>query len=100
MSADVQKSQLKSLFCNYKLSDNIILLLDGNGKCIGEAAVQLKSQKLAGMAQRLHGQNFLGSKVLLICINVKQMEDILARNASQSGTMFEQRCLSKDFLES
>lgn len=81
MPADVQKSQLKGLFCKYKLKkNNITFLRDSNGKGIGEAVVQFKSQKLAEQAQRLHGRDFLGAKVLLTCINVKQMEDILARN--------------------
>lgn len=79
MPADVKKSQIKSLFCKYRLN-NIILLLDSSGKGIGEAVLQFKSQKLAALAQRLHGQDFLGSKLLLTHINVKQMEDILARN--------------------
>lgn len=81
LPADVQKSQIKSLFSNYRLNDDdVILLLDSNGKGIGEAMLQLKSPKHAALAQRLHGQNFLGTKLLLTCINVKQMEDILARN--------------------
>lgn len=81
MPEDVQKSQIKSLFSNYRVkNDSIILLVDSDGKGIGEAVVQFKSQKLASLAQRLHGQDFLGAKVLLTSINVKQMEDILARN--------------------
>ncbi|XP_070767945.1 RNA binding motif protein 12Ba [Enoplosus armatus] len=79
--ADVQKSQIKMLFRKYKLKkDNIILLHDSDGKGIGEAVVRFKSQKHAAMAQRLQGQDFMGAKVLLTSINVKQMEDILARN--------------------
>ncbi len=81
MPADVRKSQVKLFFQKYKLKkDNIILLLDSEGKATGEAVVQFKSQKLAAMAQRLHGRDFLGAKVLLTRINVKQKEDILARN--------------------
>lgn len=81
MPADVQESHIKRLFCKYKVrKDNIILLHDSDGKGIGEAVVQFKSQKLAALAQRLHGLDFLGTKVLLTRINVKQMEDILARN--------------------
>ncbi|XP_034730433.1 RNA binding motif protein 12Ba [Etheostoma cragini] len=81
MPADVQKSHIKLLFSKYKLmKDNIILLHDSNGNGIGEAVVQFKSQKLAALAQRLHGRDFLGTKVLLTRINVKQMEDILTRN--------------------
>ncbi|XP_039972751.1 RNA binding motif protein 12Ba isoform X2 [Xiphias gladius] len=81
MHKDVKKSQIKSLFWKYKLrKDNIILLHDSDGKGIGEAVVQFKSQKLAALAHGLHGQDFLGTQVLLTCINVKQMEDILARS--------------------
>lgn len=81
MPADVQKSEIKIFFHKYKLKkDNIILLLDSEGKATGEAVVQFKSQKLAALAQRLHGQDFLGAKVLLTRINVKQKEDILAKN--------------------
>ncbi|XP_033496703.2 RNA binding motif protein 12Ba isoform X1 [Epinephelus lanceolatus] len=82
MPADVMKSHIKSLFFKYKVRmDSIVLLHDGDGKGIGEAVVQFKSQKLAALAQKLHGQDFLGTKVLLTRINVKQMEDILERNA-------------------
>ncbi|XP_029306569.1 RNA binding motif protein 12Ba [Cottoperca gobio] len=81
LPADIQERHVQMLFSTYKVGkDSIILLRDSDGDCIGEAVVQFKSQKLAILAQRLHGQNFLGSKVLLTLINVKQMEDILARN--------------------
>lgn len=81
LPADVRKSHIKNFFCKYKVKkDNINLLHDNDGKCIGEAVVKFKSQKLAALAQRLHGQNFLGAQVLLTRINVKQMNDILARN--------------------
>ncbi|XP_028436679.1 RNA binding motif protein 12Ba [Perca flavescens] len=81
MPADVQKSHIKLLFCKYKLmKDNITLLHDSDGNGIGEAVVQFKSQKLAAQAQRLHGRDFLGTKVLLTRINVKQMKDILTRS--------------------
>lgn len=81
LPADVQKNHIKDFFCKYKLQeDNISLLHDSDGKGIGEAVVQFKSQKLAALAQRLHCQDFLGAQVLLTCINVKQMKDIVARN--------------------
>ncbi|XP_053182969.1 RNA-binding protein 12B-like [Scomber japonicus] len=81
LPADVHKGHIKKLFHEYKLRNgNIILLHDSDGNSIGEAVVQFKSQKLATMAQELHSQDFLGSKVLLTPINVKQMEDILARS--------------------
>ncbi|XP_075965444.1 RNA binding motif protein 12Ba [Anarhichas minor] len=79
MPADVQKRHIKRLFSKYKVrEDNIISLHDSDGKCIGEAVVQFKSQKLAALAQRHDGQKFLGTKVLLTPISMKQMEDILA----------------------
>lgn len=81
LPADVKTSHIKSLFSKYSVRmDNIMLLHDSEGKGIGEAVVQFKSQKLAALAQRLHGKNFLGTEVLLTSINVTQMEDILARN--------------------
>lgn len=81
LPADVHKSHIKMLFHKYKLrTDNIILLYDSDGKGIGEAVVQFKSPKIAAMAQELHSQDFLGAKVLLTPINVKQKEDILARD--------------------
>ncbi|XP_068425705.1 RNA binding motif protein 12Ba [Clinocottus analis] len=83
MPADVQKGHIQSLFRKYKVAeDNIISLHDGHGKGIGEAVVQFKSPKLAALAQRHHGEDFLGAKVLLTLINVTQMEDILARTVS------------------
>lgn len=81
MPADVQKGQLKNLFRHHELKYNsIILLLDSNGQSIGEALVEFKSEKLAVLAQWLHGQDFLGSKLLLTRISVKQMKEILARD--------------------
>ncbi|XP_036929273.1 RNA binding motif protein 12Ba [Acanthopagrus latus] len=81
MPADVQKSQITTLFHKFGVKKgNVVLLHDSNGKGIGEAVVQFKSQKLAALAQRLHGREFLGTKVLLTHINMKQMDDILTRN--------------------
>lgn len=78
MPADVTESQIKSLLFKYRLSKSKVrILTDGWGKNIGEAVVQFHSEKLAALAQRLHGQHFLGSQLLLTRINVKQM-DILA----------------------
>lgn len=80
MPADVQKDQIKSLFSKYKIKkDNIALLRNSEGSGIGEAVIQFKSKKLAALAQRLHGKDFLGTKVLLTCITMRQMEDILAK---------------------
>lgn len=79
MPANVKKGHLKGLFRKFSVKqDNITLLLDSDGNGIGEAVVQFKSQKHAALAQRLHGRNFLGTKLLLTQINVKQMEDILS----------------------
>ncbi|XP_026172551.1 RNA binding motif protein 12Ba [Mastacembelus armatus] len=81
LPAGVQKSQIKQLFCTYKLKDDdIILLHDADSNCIGKAVVQFKSQKLAALAHRLHGRDFMGTQVLLTCINVKQMEEMVAKN--------------------
>ncbi|XP_041844916.1 RNA binding motif protein 12Ba [Melanotaenia boesemani] len=79
MPAFVQKSQLMSLFGKYKVKMNDIILLrdiDGNG--IGEAVVKFESENLAAQAWRIHGKDFLGKKVLITGMNVKQMEDIVA----------------------
>lgn len=78
MPADVHESQIKTFFCKHQLSqDDIVLLRDGDGRSIGEAVVQFASAESAALAQRLHGEDFLGSEVLLTLISVKQMEDIL-----------------------
>uniref|UniRef100_UPI003AB01D32 RNA binding motif protein 12Ba n=1 Tax=Centroberyx gerrardi TaxID=166262 RepID=UPI003AB01D32 len=78
MPADVQKTEVKDFFCKYKVrEDNISLLHDNDGNGIGEAVVRFKSHKLAALAQRLHGQVYLGANVLLTCISVKQMKRIL-----------------------
>uniref|UniRef100_A0A3Q3L398 RNA binding motif protein 12Ba n=1 Tax=Labrus bergylta TaxID=56723 RepID=A0A3Q3L398_9LABR len=80
MPADVQESQIRSLFFKYKLAkENIFLLRDSDGRGIGEAVVQFKSPKHASLAQRLHRRDFLGSEVLLTPINGKQMKDILGQ---------------------
>lgn len=75
---DVKRCQIESLFCKFKLKeDNIVVLYDSKGRGTGEAVVQFKSQKLAALAHKLHGQDFLGTQVLLTCINAKQKRDIL-----------------------
>lgn len=80
MPADVDKSQIKSLFSTYKVRlDNITLLCDSDGNGIGEAVVQFESEKLAALAEKIHKTTFLGAKVLLTRINLKQMEDLVAR---------------------
>ncbi|XP_017280524.1 RNA binding motif protein 12Ba [Kryptolebias marmoratus] len=79
MPADVQRSQIKNLFCQFKLkTDDIILLRDRNGDGTGEAVIKFQSEKLAAQAQTIHGKTFLGTNVLLTRISMKQMEDILA----------------------
>lgn len=81
MPAHVQKSQIQQFFSKYVVKeDNVFLLHDGNGNGIGEALIQFKSQKLAALAHRLHGQTYLGAKLLLTSINNKQMEDLLQSN--------------------
>lgn len=81
MPADVQESQIRELFHKFSLGeDSIFLLHDSDGKGIGEAVVQFKSQKLAATAQKSHRQDFLEEKVILTRITVKQMEDLLSKN--------------------
>ncbi|KAM4580570.1 RNA binding motif protein 12Ba isoform 1-T3 [Odontesthes bonariensis] len=80
MPASVKKSQIKSLFCKDKLKmEDIVVLHDSEGNGIGEAVLRFESEKLAAHAQRIHGRDFLGTKVLLTRITLKQMEDILAK---------------------
>ncbi|KAK7881074.1 hypothetical protein WMY93_032324 [Mugilogobius chulae] len=79
MPADVQRSQIKGLFTENKLrEEDITLLHDSEGRCVGEAVVQFQTQTNAAMALMHHGRKFLGSKILLTPISVKQMESILA----------------------
>lgn len=42
-----------------------ILLHDSDGNGIGEAVMKFCSEKLAARAQRIHGQDFLGTNVQL-----------------------------------
>ncbi|XP_077951198.1 RNA binding motif protein 12Ba [Gasterosteus aculeatus] len=85
MPADVKKRHIQRLFGDYKVrEENIISLRDRDGNSIGEAVVQFQSQKFAALAQKLHGQNFLGTKVLLTLINGTQVENILTRSVSGS----------------
>lgn len=81
LPANVQKDQIKAFFSEYKLRrHNIKLLHDIDGNCIGEAVVQFQSEKTAALAHTLHGNDLLGTKVLLTPINIKQMEDIMVQN--------------------
>lgn len=78
MPATVKKSQIRSLFCKFSLSlDDIMLLHDREGYGSGEAVVKFESEQQVTQAQRLHGEEFLGSNVLLTPINEKQMKNIL-----------------------
>lgn len=80
MPADVQKSQIKSLFYQFKVrTGDITLLHDSEGNGIGEAVIKFRSEKLASLAQRIHGDDFLGTNVLITRISTTQMNDILAR---------------------
>ncbi|KAF7669706.1 hypothetical protein LDENG_00147290 [Lucifuga dentata] len=81
MPACVQKSQIQEFFSKYIVKkDNIVLLHDSDGNGIGEALIKFKSQKLAALAHRHHGQTFLGAKLLLTLITNKQMEELSQRN--------------------
>uniref|UniRef100_A0A3B3BCU1 RNA binding motif protein 12Ba n=1 Tax=Oryzias melastigma TaxID=30732 RepID=A0A3B3BCU1_ORYME len=77
MPAGVQKSQIKAFFSKHNFEVKDIRLVCGeDGKSIGEAVLKLESEKIAMLAQQLNGEDFLGEKLLLTCISVKQMEDI------------------------
>ncbi|KAJ0000383.1 hypothetical protein NQD34_012225 [Periophthalmus magnuspinnatus] len=79
MPADVRRSQIKGLFTENKLKEeDITLLYDSDGTCIGEAVVQFQSQTNAALALMHHGREFLGSKILLTPISVQQMQNILS----------------------
>lgn len=78
MPASVTESQIKRLLCEHGLSKSkVTILTDGRGRSIGEAVVQFNSERLAALAQRLHGQHFLGSQLLLTRINMKQMNILI-----------------------
>ncbi|KAM4736520.1 RNA binding motif protein 12Ba isoform 1-T3 [Anableps anableps] len=78
MPGTVKKSQIRSLFCNFNLSlDDIWLLYNSEGCGTGEAVVKFESEEQAKRAQKLHGEEFLGTNVLLTPINKKQMHNIL-----------------------
>ncbi|XP_036395472.1 RNA binding motif protein 12Ba [Megalops cyprinoides] len=78
LPADVRKVEVKDFFCKFPVSqDHITLLCDRQGMGIGEALVRFASEDIAKMAESLHGQNFLGTRVLLTRITRQQMEDLL-----------------------
>ncbi|XP_012704766.2 RNA binding motif protein 12Ba [Fundulus heteroclitus] len=78
MPANVKRSQIRSLFCKFNLClGDIVLLQDGEGGSRGEAVVTFESEEQAALAQTMHGEEFLGTKVLLTRINVEQKEKIL-----------------------
>lgn len=80
MPAGVTETQVRTLLCQHGLSQGSVrLLTDNGGNGIGKAVVQFKSSKVAAVAQRLNGKDYLGSQLLLTRINVKQMQDILAK---------------------
>uniref|UniRef100_A0A3Q2QPL1 RNA binding motif protein 12Ba n=1 Tax=Fundulus heteroclitus TaxID=8078 RepID=A0A3Q2QPL1_FUNHE len=71
MPANVKRSQIRSLFCKFNLClGDIVLLQDGEGGGRGEAVVTFESEEQAALAQTMHGEEFLGTKVLLTRINI------------------------------
>lgn len=80
MPASVTESQVRTFLYQHGLSQGSVrLLTDNGGNSIGKAVVQFRSPKIAALAQRLNGKDYLGSQLLLSRINVKQMQDILAK---------------------
>ncbi|XP_036413931.1 RNA binding motif protein 12Ba [Colossoma macropomum] len=76
--ADVRKIEVKDFFCLFHISeDDIMLLKDGNGNGTGEALVEFSCEQTAKEAHSLHGDIFLGQKILLTCISPQQMRSIL-----------------------
>ncbi|KAL7840508.1 hypothetical protein AOLI_G00258310 [Acnodon oligacanthus] len=76
--ADVRKIEVKDFFCLYHISeDDIMLLKDGNGNGTGEALIEFNCEQTAKEAHSLHGDIFLGQKILLTCISPQQMRSIL-----------------------
>ncbi|KAL7835672.1 hypothetical protein SRHO_G00280190 [Serrasalmus rhombeus] len=76
--ADVRKIEVKDFFCLYHISeDDITLLKDGNGNGTGEALIEFNCEQAAKEAHSLHGDVFLGQKILLTCISPQQMRSIL-----------------------
>lgn len=85
MPADVERSQILNLFYKYHVrTEDITILLDRSGNGIGEALVEFKSAKLAEWAHKIHGIDFLGSKLLLTLITTTQMGDILEKHFQES----------------
>ncbi|CDQ91848.1 unnamed protein product [Oncorhynchus mykiss] len=90
LQSDVTKMEIKDFFCDLPLTEQFIYILcdqDGNG--IGEAVAQFKTEDFATQAQKQHGKTYMGTRVLLTCINFQQMEDILKRNAVRLWRTFQ-----------
>ncbi|XP_051574929.1 RNA-binding protein 12B-like [Myxocyprinus asiaticus] len=76
--ADVKKIQVKDFFTPFNICENdIALLVDSQGKGVGEAIVQFGCEEIAIQAQSLHGKFFMGAKILITCITRQQMEKII-----------------------
>uniref|UniRef100_A0A1A7XK17 RNA binding motif protein 12B n=1 Tax=Iconisemion striatum TaxID=60296 RepID=A0A1A7XK17_9TELE len=81
MPADVQRNKIKRLFCKFEVEkNNIVLLRNRNGNGTGEAVVMFPSEQLVSQALKINGSEFLGTKLFLTPITVKQMNDILAKH--------------------
>ncbi|XP_010883023.4 RNA binding motif protein 12Ba isoform X2 [Esox lucius] len=80
LHSDITKIYIKDFFQNLPLAENVIhLLCDQEGNSIGEAVVQFKTEDFARLATKLNGTVYMGTRVLLRCISVQQMEDILEK---------------------
>ncbi|XP_052000108.1 RNA binding motif protein 12Ba [Xyrauchen texanus] len=76
--ANVMKTEVRDFFLRFNICEkDIALMVDSQGKGVGEAIVQFGCEEMARQAQSLHGKYFMGAKILLTCITHQQMEKIL-----------------------
>ncbi|XP_007229509.3 RNA binding motif protein 12Ba [Astyanax mexicanus] len=76
--ADVRRGEVRDFFCLYQIDEkDVTLLKDEKGNSIGEAVIKFMSEEAAKEACSLHGNIFLGQKIMLTCVSPQQMKTIL-----------------------
>ncbi|XP_073535690.1 RNA-binding protein 12B-like [Phyllobates terribilis] len=74
-AACVNKCDILNFFSGFSLTEqDICLLYDDNGDCLGEAIVKFSKKEEASEAEKLNHKRFQDTEILLRCVSKKQLK--------------------------
>ncbi|KAM4026543.1 RNA-binding protein 12B-like isoform 1-T2 [Anomaloglossus baeobatrachus] len=74
-AASVNKHDVLNFFTGFSLTEqDICLLYDDNGDCLGEALVKFSTKAEASKAEKLNHKKFQDTEILLRCVSKKQLK--------------------------